>query len=184
MQKSIFSLLTEGSPVVIVANDKLEGSPIITPSVDDRGNAKTDLNDRPLGTLRLEQTARVLNGNFLNSRRKIAFLSGTLDELTAIVKAYGLKAGSELPGKIVTTESLEPMYRGQAQKINPSTGEIVEVEFAGNRYPVYQQSRYTENMQEHDALINKPEHVNAWISSRRAITTTAPTVETANMPQA
>ena len=73
-------------------------------------------------------------------------------ELAKALSSKGvLKDGLELPikGQIVVRESFEPFYSGQAEKINPSTSEVI---LYMNR-PVYRQSVFTSNMNDKDMFI-------------------------------
>jgi hypothetical protein len=184
MQNALLSILSTTGAVVIVANDKLEGSPVLTPSLDNMGNPKTDLNGHELASLRLEQVTRSLNGSFVNSRKRVAFLTGTMEELSSILKQNKLGAGSQIPGKILQIESLEPMWKGQSSKVNPQTGEAIGVTVGDKFYPVYMQQRFTEDMNATDTLIRSAEDVNVWISNRRALAAINTPVETAELPQA
>lgn len=184
MTKAIVNLLSGSSKVTVVGNEKLEGNPIITPSLDQNGNPKTDLNGNELGTMRLEQTSRSFTGTFVNSRRRVAFLTGTLTELNSIVKAYNLKEGSEVDGRIIQIESLAPMWKNQTPKMNPQTAEEVGVVVNGKLYPVYMQQRYSEDENAKDVLIRTAEDVNAWIGNQQALGTIVSTVDGAAVPQA
>lgn len=183
MKENIFSILNTNEGVVIVANDKLEGNPIITPMLDGNGNPKTDLNGEELGTLRLEQTSTSLSGSFLNARRRVAFLTGTLSQLNHLVSSYNLKAGSKLTGKIVQIESLTPMWKNQTPKMNPQTAEEVGVTVNGTLYPVYMQQRYSEDSNAQDVLIRSVEDVNAWLNNQKALNNISAAMENATVPQ-
>jgi len=125
MEKTIMSLLSNTTPVVLVANDTVEGNPLVTALINKDGSPKTDLNGIELGSIRLEQSTRAINGgSFLNVRRRTAFIAGTLQELSTIVTSNKLVAGSQFPGKITVTESLEPFWPNQTPKINPNSGFI------------------------------------------------------------
>jgi hypothetical protein len=181
--KSLLTLLTEGTPVTLVPNDKLEGNPLITPTLDKTGKPKTDLSGNELGSIRLEQTATTFNNGFMNARKKVAFVTGTIEQLANLIKLHGLKAGSQIAGKIVQIESLVPMWKGQEPKMNPNTAEVVEIDVAGKKYPVYMQQRYTENASATDRLIRNADDVNEWIANQRALESlTAAPAETANVP--
>lgn len=184
MNQNIMSFLNTTSAVMLVANDKVEGNPLVTPSLDQSGQPKTDLNGNELGSLRLEQVSRTINGSFVNSRKRVAFLTGTMDELLNIVKSNKLVNGSQVPGKIIQIESLQPMWKNQTPKMNPQTAEEIGVTVNGTFYPVYMQQRYTEDMNAQDKLIRTAEDVNDWVANQRALTTVSSAPETAGIPQA
>jgi len=185
--KSLSALLNKTTPVILVANENIEGSPLVTPLMDSVTNLpKTDMMGKALGSIRVQQeTTSLANGSFLNVRKRVAFISGSVELLTAIISGNGLKAGSALPGKIVITESLEPFWNGQNHKINPQTDEPIGVTINDKFYPVYMRMLYQEDGSGKDVFIRTPEEAVNWFASRTALTAqTAGTVETASMPQA
>lgn len=167
---SLLSFLNSISSVILVCNDTLDTKPIITPLLNPNQMPKTDLMGNELGSIRLEQESSSLNGSFLNSRKRVAFVTGTLEDLNKRVKMFDLKHGSELPGKIVIFESLEPMWNGQTPKINPQKDdEIIGVNVGDKFYPVYAQMKYTDDETLRDRLIRTPEDVNAWYAVRQGL---------------
>lgn len=183
---SAFVGLTSTTPVTVVGNDNLEGSPIITPLLDNANNPKVDLMGNPLGSIRLEQeTTSLAGGTFLNSRRRVAFMASTMETLAKVVAANKLVNGSQIPGKIMVTESLEPFWNGQNGKINPSTEEPIGVTVGERFFPVYLKMNYTEDMSAKDTYIRTPEDVAAWLATRQVLAgTNKATVETSGVPQA
>lgn len=170
MEKNGFlSSLTTVTSVMIVANDKLEGKPLVTKLMDKDGNPKLDLNQNEIGSIRLEQHIRSLSGSYLNARRRVAFVAGSYDELVKLVETNKWKNGSLIPGKIVITESLQPMWEGQNPKMNPQTSEVIGVKVNDRLYPVYYRATFTENADETDKLIRTPEDVNAWYTVRQKL---------------
>lgn len=184
MNGNPLSFFQTTEPVKVVANNTLPDNPLITALADEHGVPKVDNNGNPLGSIRLEQHSRTLNGSFLNPRRRVAFISGTIEMLEGIVKAYNLKDGSTVPGKIKITESLEPMWRNQTPKINPQSKEQVGITVNGQFYPVYSQMIYTDNMQSTDRLIRNADDVIEWLTSRQlaAATQNMANVETSRVP--
>lgn len=181
---SILNLLQGTDSVTVVLNTTHPDKPLITPLVDDAGNPKTDNNGHPLGSIRLEQNSRTLTGTFLNAKKRVAFIGGTMELLESIVKQAGLKEGSIIPGKIKITESLEPMFKSrngeQSPKINPNTKEVVGVTVGGTFYPVYMQMTYTDDLTAKDILIRTSEDAIAWLNARNMSTTLAPLTAAAN----
>lgn len=165
----ITSFLVSQSSVVLVPNDTIEGSPLVTPLRNADGTPKTDNLGNAIGSIRVEQHSRNLNGSYLNSRRRVAFIGGSLNDLMSIVSQNKLKAGSELPGKIQIQESLEPMWKGQSSKVNPETGEEIGVRVGDTFYPVYAKSTYTEDMNANDFLIRNSEDVSNWFAARKVL---------------
>ncbi len=184
--KSFASLLNNTSPVTIVANENVDGRPIVTPMFNPDQTPKTDLMGNPLGSIRLQQKTKSLNnGSFLNVRNRVAFIGGALDQLLALIAENKLVDGSILPGKIMVTESLAPFWPNQTGKINPQTEEPIGVTVGEKFYPVYLRMTYTENMDAKDTYIRTPEDVSAWMALRQtlAATSTVTAPETAGMPE-
>jgi hypothetical protein len=184
MQNLMTALFGGTTKVTIVGNENIDGKPLVTPLTKPDGTPKTDLQGNPLGSIRLEQHVRELNGTFMNARRKVAFVGGTIDELTRVVEANKLVDGSTIPGKIVTIESLAPMYKGQSHKVNPTTDEPIGVTVGEKFHPVYMQMKYTENENDKDSLIRDAEAVNAWYARNAFIQSEMMPVETAGIPSA
>lgn len=189
--KSFASLLNNTTPVKLVANTTIKGNPLVTPLLNQDESPKTDINGNPLGSIRLEQKTKSLaNGSFLNVRNRVAFISGTMEQLQAILNENKLVDGSELPGKIVVTESLEPFWKGQTSKINPQTNETIGVTVADKMHPVYLRMLYTEDMAMPDKFIRTAEDVIEWLNVHKvmpaamAATVSATAPETAGMPTA
>jgi hypothetical protein len=168
---SLQNLFTKGSKVMLVANVHRDNI-LVTPFEHENGNPKTDNRDRPIGSIMVEQNVRVLNGTFMNGSRRVAFISGTIAELEAIIKENRLKAGSEIDGKIIQKESLKPFYPGQPAKINPATGDAIEFEVNGTMHPIYMQQLYTSDENAKDVLIRSVEEVEALLNAKNINTIT------------
>jgi hypothetical protein len=185
--KSFAALLNGASPVTVVANENIDGNPIITPLMNPDNTPKTDLNGNELGSIRLQQRTSSLNGgSFLNVRNRVAFIGGTLANLEAIVAAAGLKDGSQVAGKIFVTESLAPFWPNQNPKINPQTEETIEMTVGDKKYPVYMRMLFTENLEAKDRFIRTPEDAIEWLNAHKVekALNAVVTPETAGMPQA
>jgi hypothetical protein len=144
-----------------------EGAPIIKPFRDEQGNPRTDNRDRPIGSIMLTQSVRVMNGTFLNGANRVAFISGTIEELESIVKQNKLKAGSEVPGRIIQKESLKPFYPNQNPKINPSNGEQVGFTINNVFHPIYMQQILVEDENAKDTLIRSADEVEAILNAKK-----------------
>lgn len=179
------SILANTTPVTLVANDTVEGKPLITPMLNPDQSAKTDLMGNELGSIRLQQETRSLNGgSFLNARRRVAFISGTMTELGKVVAENKLQDGSQFPGKIQVTESLAPFWPTQTCKVNPNTDESIGVTVNGTFHPVYLRMTYTEDATAKDKYIRTEEDVVAWHAIRASMAANAgpAPVETAKIP--
>jgi hypothetical protein len=111
---------------------------------------KWEKDGKTYGKIRLDQSTIVVENGFTNIRKRVAFV--TMDEATMAVLEPSLKDGKPYPinGKIVRKESFEPLYAGQAHKINPTTNEAVLV----NGKKVYFKDDFTTNMSAQDSLIS------------------------------
>jgi hypothetical protein len=186
--KGFSALLNHTSKVSIVANETIEGNPIVTPLMQPNGDPKTDILGNPLGSIRLQQRSRSLNnGSFLNTRNRVAFITAPLAELLALVEQLKMVDGTEIDGKIVVTESLQPFWPTQTPKINPNTQETIGVTVNGTLHPVYLRMTYTEDMTAKDTYIRTPEDVILRLNAQVAAAVNqpaAPVVEAAAIPQA
>ena len=95
-------------------------------------------NNPEYGTIRLDAVTTSMEGGFLNTRRRSAFIRGKMKDLEALK----LKAGQILPGIIQRQESFQPFYPGQKPKMNPETGEII----LQDGKEVYFQDIYTQDV--------------------------------------
>jgi hypothetical protein len=183
---SLTSFITPAGPVKIVANENLEGHPLITPLLDKDGvTPKIDILGKPLGSIMLEQNTATLNGSFLNNRRRVAFISGSIEGLQKILDASKAQHGTEVPGKIVVKESIYPGWEGQQPKINPQTKKEIGVIVGEKFFPVYMKMFYTDNLNAKDVYVNSPEDVTAILAQTEAQKqSTIVSSETAKIPGA
>ncbi len=83
-----------------------------------------------------KEEANLFATGFVSEKKKVAFKTGQLETMRALVKTHKLEAGAEMPGaKIIIRESTTPFYEGQNPKMNPTTEEVVTV----NGQPVYRE---------------------------------------------
>lgn len=181
------SILTTDDKVRIVGNDTLPNKPLITPHMHKDGKPKTDNNMNPLGSIRFEQrTVKINNGSFANESKAVAFLSGTIEFLEKVIRVNSLTDGSEVPGRVVVYESLQPFYKGQQPKINPTTKDPVLLEVRGQKYPVFYRAVYDETGMLRDELIRSSDAAMKWIDAREveadANAQGAGVVETSGIP--
>lgn len=112
--------------------------------VDKEGTEQT------YGRVRIDSSSLNLSNGFVSSKRRTAFI--TLDS-TALKQLEGqIVGGKPFPtqGKIVVKETLEPQYEGHSPKMNPSTGEIIEI----NGYQIYRLTEFTSDMDAKDVFVN------------------------------
>ena len=90
------------------------------------------------GSLMLFAVVTSISNGFVNKRNKVGFVTGTIEDLDAIIEEYGLKEGSDYselvsPHRIVTLEKIQsevPVDKnggnsGYKEKINPETEQIL-----------------------------------------------------------
>ena len=106
-------------------------------------------NNPDFGYIRVEQLKPVFDMNGWARMRKVsALIPGATEDL----KAFGWGAGTSLPGKIVTIESLEPFNTVNPEKdykIAGETGIVCHVD----GQPIYRRSFYTEDSTRTDESI-------------------------------
>jgi hypothetical protein len=103
------------------------------------------------GNIRIDSTFNEITAYGIRKVTRVAFLTNKMEDLVELVKAFNLKDGSILSGKIIRTTSYEPLFPGQSPKTNPTTGEIV-LDHTGR--PTYFKDSYTEDMNAQDVFIN------------------------------
>lgn len=155
----LLSFLNKTSGVRLVANDTLPDKPLVTPLMDKQNNPKSDTLGNPIGSIRLEQNISNVNGSYLNARNRVAFIAGSMEQLQKLITDNNLKVGDEVPGKIIVSESLRPMWPNQTPKINPETMKEIGVTLNNVFYPVYMKQTYTEDMTAKDSFIRTEQDV-------------------------
>lgn len=93
---------------------------------------------------------------FMRLGKRVAFISGTVNELSQYAEQYGLVPGVELPGKIVIRESLEPQNATDATigvKYPSASAKVVGLPCMVDDQPVYRKSFYTTNLELEDVLV-------------------------------
>jgi hypothetical protein len=125
-------------------------------------------NNPDYGYIRVESSEGISfgNGGWLNANTKTALIKGKVTDLTTFVQKNRVTVGYEIDGKIVVNESLTPFYEGQQPKIVPSTGEVLFVETAEGKKPIYRQTEFTMDMTRVDEFIK---HSNALSTAARVI---------------
>ncbi len=106
--------------------------------------------ERNYGRVRIDSVTPSIVDGFVSAKKRTAFV--TLDEDALILLEGHIKDNRPYPieGKIVVKETLEPQFTGHTPKINPSTGETIEV----NGYQVYRTTEFTSDMDAQDVRIN------------------------------
>lgn len=117
---------------------------------DKKGNIIGQSTNNPeYGYLRIEQqTIQISEQGWLKSVKRSALLKGKMEDLLAAE----YEEGTELPGKIIITESLTPFNEENPDrdlKIAGSTGIVCRMD----DQPIYRQSFYTNNLLARDEFI-------------------------------
>ena len=112
--------------------------------VDDQGEEKT------YGRVQIQSTTLNLNQGFVSQKKRIAFLTLNSDALQLL--GNQIKSGEPYPmeGKIIVKETLDPQWTGHTPKVNPTTGETIEV----NGHLVYRSTEFTGDIDAIDVRIN------------------------------
>lgn len=137
-------------------------------TADKNGNViGVSQNNPEYGYIRIEQqTIQVNDQGWLKSVKRSALLKGKMTDLLE----SGYKNGTELPGKIVVRESLEPFNPENPDKhlkIAGATGIICRVD----DQPIYRDSFYTSNPEAYDELIthNNSDEIKDVMGAQRAL---------------
>lgn len=140
----------------------------VTVAADKNGNViGVSTNNPEYGYLRVEQTATQINEQgWLRNVKRSALIKGKVEDLMNT----GYKEGTQLPGKIVVRESLEPfnpVNPDRDLKIAGDTGVICRID----DQPIYRQTFYTSNLNAFDELIthNNSEEIKEVQAAQRAM---------------
>jgi hypothetical protein len=85
------------------------------------------------GSMMLVANEIVITNGFVNTKKKLGFISGNYDEMVKMIEKHNLVEGSDFshsvsPHRIVILERLESEMeeeKGYSEKVNPSTGEVL-----------------------------------------------------------
>lgn len=105
-------------------------------------------NNPEYGFIRVSQEKVSFENGWARTRTLSTLISGKVSDL----KAIGLHAGQELPGKIVIAESLEPFNQDSPAKDYKLAGNSGVVCTLGGK-PIYRRTFYTEDQNVTDVLI-------------------------------
>jgi hypothetical protein len=107
-------------------------------------------NEQTYGRVQIQSVALTLNNGFVSQKKRTAFV--TLDSPALQLIGSKIKAGMPYPmeGKITILETLEPQWLDHKPKINPTTGETIEI----NGHLIYRSTEFTSNMDAQDVIVN------------------------------
>lgn len=122
----------------------------VTVTADQNGNIIGVYPNSPeKGFVRVEQTITVINHKgWLKHSKRSAFIKGLVSDL----QKAGFKAGTEIPGKVIIVESLNPFNEENPDrdlKIAGDTGVVCTLD----DQPIYRQSFFTPDVNACDQLI-------------------------------
>jgi len=140
----------------------------VTVAADKNGNViGVSTNNPEYGYLRVEQTTTQINDEgWLRNVKRSALIKGKVEDLMGT----GYKEGTQIPGKIVVRESLEPfnpVNPDRDLKIAGDTGVICRID----DQPIYRQTFFTSNLNAFDELIthNNSEEIREVQAAQRAM---------------
>lgn len=138
-------------------------------AADKNGNViGVSTNNPDYGYFRVEQQATQIDDNgWLRNAKRSALIKGKVEDLMAA----GYTEGTELPGKIVVRESLQPFNPNNPDrdlKIAGDTGVICRIDDE----PIYRQTFYTSNLNAYDELIthNNSDEIKEVQAAQKAMT--------------
>lgn len=138
-------------------------------SADEAGNIISQSSNPEYGYIRLVQTKHIIDDNgFLRNREVSALLQGSMEDL----QGMKLKAGQEVPGKIIIKESLSPFNFKSAQrdlKVAGATG--IQCTLDGN--PIYRKTVYSTASNAEDVFVqhDNVEELRAAYNSQEKVST-------------
>lgn len=106
--------------------------------------------EQTYGRVQIQSVALTLNNGFVSQKKRTAFVTLDSDALQLI--GGQIKAGAPYPqeGRIIVKETLEPQWLDHKPKINPTTGETIEI----NGHLIYRSTEFTSNMDAQDVIVN------------------------------
>jgi hypothetical protein len=110
-------------------------------------NANLGKDGKAYGWFLVESSVLDTSGPIVSIKRRTAVKAISKEAYDAA--AGLLQVGSQLPGKIVVREALEPFYDGQKAKTAGEGGEVCT--FNGN--PIYRETEFTSDLSASDELI-------------------------------
>jgi hypothetical protein len=140
----------------------------VTVTADQNGNIiGVSQNNPEYGYVRVEQNVTQIDQRgWLKNVKRSTLIKGTVADLTA----SKLKAGSEIPGKIVVIESLTPFNQENPErdlKIAGDSGIVCRID----DQPIYRQTFYTPDVNASDELImhNNTDEIREVMEATRAL---------------
>jgi hypothetical protein len=115
---------------------------------DELGNVITQTENPEIGYVRFEQQTNCFSGNWMKNQKRTALIFGKINDLAAC----GLNANDELDGKIVIEESFIPFNSKNSERELKKAGETGIICRVDDQ-PIYRRSRFTQNLNEQDILI-------------------------------
>ena len=106
--------------------------------------------EQSYGRVLIQSSSLSLNDGFVSQKKRVAFITLDSDALKLLEGQIKAEMPYPMAGKIIVKETLEPEFIGHTPKINPSTGETIEVD----GYPVYRSTEFTSDMDAQDVRIN------------------------------
>ena len=105
--------------------------------------------NRTYGRVQIQSVSLTLNNGFVSKKKRTAFVTLDSDALQLI--GGQIKAGRRYPmeGKIIVNETKEPQWEGHLPKINPTSGENIEI----NGYPIFRSTEFTSDMDAQDVFV-------------------------------
>jgi hypothetical protein len=129
--------------------------PYITPA-DDKGSIIGLVENTQGGFIRLCQQKKRFDppsGKVEILYSRIAYLTGSLEDLNGLIERHRLQIGSQLKGKIILVESLMPSWKGHGAKVD-DRGNTVGYRFNDRFYPVYAKYVFVDDINASDNVMN------------------------------
>ena len=105
-------------------------------------------NNPEYGFIRVAQERTIFEGGWARKKTLSALISGSTEDL----KSMGLRAGQEMPGRIIVTESLEPFNAENPEKDYKVAGDTGIICCLDGQ-PIYRKTFYTEDVSATDTMI-------------------------------
>ena len=125
------------------------------------GNKKNEVltvspNNPEYGWLAVQSTQPTFQEGFMRLGKRVAFIAGTVKQLEEYISGLNLVVGSELPGKIVIREQLEPIDANNLEtgiKYPNAAAKEAGLMCSVGDQPVYRRAFYTPDLSIIDTLV-------------------------------
>ncbi len=106
--------------------------------------------EQTYGRVQIQSVALTLNNGFVSQMKRTAFVTLDSDALELLGDQIKAERPYPMDGKIIVKETLAEQWPGHLPKINPTTGETIEI----NGHHIYRSTEFTSDLDAQDVIVN------------------------------